>query len=217
MKIFPLNAALARLLIPLFIRWGVSANQITGLSLAAGLAGGAAFLRGTYAGMVAGALGFLAANLLDECDGTVARATRTNSGWGSWFDTLTGCVVHAVFFLSLGWGLSRQASEPIWAVLGILAGLSVLFATASYVAGQGFFRGKEGWVHPDPPRTSAPSRIERLKAGLKTDFSVVVLLATLAGSLQWLLWGGLVGAFLFWVPADFLAAARLRRQGLSRG
>jgi phosphatidylglycerophosphate synthase len=142
--LFPLNAVLAKLLIPRFLKWGVSANQVTGLSLLAGLAGGLAFLEGTQSGMIWGALGFLAANLLDECDGSVARANGTSSGFGSWFDTLAGCVVHAVFFASIGLGLSRQSSEPVWAVLGVLAALGVVIATISYVAGQGIFRGKSG-------------------------------------------------------------------------
>lgn len=210
-KVFPLNAALAKLLIPRFLKWRVSANQITGLSLLAGLAGGLAFLEGTRAGMMWGALGFLAANLLDECDGSVARANGTSSGFGSWFDTLAGCAVHAIFFASLGLGLSRQSSERIWAVLGMLTALGVVIATIAYVAGQGIFRGKNGWLHPDPPRPARPDRMEWLKGALRTDFSILVLVAVMAGMLRWLLWGGLLGAFLFWIPADFLAASRLRR------
>lgn len=209
--LFPLNAAMAKLLIPWFLKRGISANQITWLSLLAGMAGAAAFLEGTRAGMIWGALGFLAANLLDECDGSVARATGTSSGFGSWLDTLVGCVVHAIFFASLGVGLSRQSSEGLWAVLGLLAALSVVIATVAYITGQGIFRGKSGWRHPDPPRPVRPDRMEWLKGALRTDFSLVVLLATIAGTLRWLLWGGVLGALLFWIPADFLAAARLRR------
>jgi len=212
MTFFPLNAALARVLIPRFVRWGVTANRITGFSLLFGMAGGAAFLQGTRAGMIWGALAFLAANLLDECDGSVARATGTSSGFGSWFDTLAGCLVHAMFFASLGVGLSRQSSEGLWGVLGLLAALGVVIATAAYVAEQGIFRGESGWRHPDPPRGSPPDRMERLRGALRTDFSLVVLAAILAGAVKWLLWGGLLGAFLFWIPADFLAGARLRRQ-----
>ncbi len=210
-NLFPLNATLAKLLIPWFVKRGISANQITLLSLLAGMAGALAFLEGTRAGMIWGALGFFAANLLDECDGSVARATGTSSGFGSWLDTLAGCAVHAIFFASLGFGLSRQSSEKIWWVLGLLAGLSVVTATVAYVVGQGVFRGKSGWRHPDPPRPARPDRMEWLKGVLRTDFSLVVLAATVTGALRWLLWGGLLGAFLFWIPADFLAAARLRR------
>jgi phosphatidylglycerophosphate synthase len=180
------------------------------------MAGAAAFLQGTRPGMIWGALGFLAAHLLDECDGSVARATGTSSGFGSWFDTLVGCVVHAIFFASIGLGLSRQSSERLWAVLGMLAALGVVIATVAYVAEQGFSRGKSGWRHPDPPRPARPARMEWLKGALRTDFSLVVLVAVMAGVLRWLLWGGLMGAFLFWIPADFFAASRLRRMDQER-
>lgn len=212
MKIFPINASLARLLIPGFLKIGITANQITGLSLIAGIAGAVSLLKGTPEAMVMGAFWFLAANLLDECDGAVARATGASSGWGSWFDTLVGCAVHALFFASLGLGVTRQSSEPIWALLGVLSALGVLLATAAFILAQGIFRGKEGWEHPDPPRTADQTRLERIKAGLRTDFSMLVFVASLMGALRWLLWGGLVGAFLFWIPADLLMAARLRRR-----
>lgn len=212
MRILPLNASLAKLLVPRLVRWGISANQITALSLVAGLAGGGEFMQGTYAGMVAGALWFLLANLLDECDGSVARATGSSSGWGSWFDTIVGCLVHAAFFASLGYGLSKQWAENLWTLLGSLMAASVFFATLSFVVGQGLCRGKIGWLHPDPPRQAQPGRLDWLKGALRTDFSVVVLLASLAGSLRWVLWGGLLGTFLFWIPFELQSAARQRRK-----
>lgn len=210
--LFPINARLAQWLIPHFIRWGISANQITLLSLAAGLAGGWAFFQGTSAGMVWGALGFFAANLLDECDGSVARATGSSSGFGSWLDTLVGCAVHAAFFAGLGWGLGRQSAEPFWTWLGVLAAASVLIATAAYLIAQGFFRGQQGWIHPDPPRSTPPGRGEKIRAALRTDFSLVVLAAVAVGVLRWLIVGGLAGALLFWIPSDLFAAARQRQK-----
>lgn len=87
MKWFPLNVLLARRIVPVLMRIGVSANQVTTRSLVAGLLGCWGFTWGTRAGMIWGALGFLMANLLDECDGSVARATGTRSNFGSWFDT----------------------------------------------------------------------------------------------------------------------------------
>lgn len=206
-----INATLARAIIPLFLRWRISANQITMLSLAIGLLGAVGFASGTAAGMIWGAMAFLAANLLDECDGSVARATGTSSGWGSWLDTLVGCAVHAVFFVGLGIGLSRALSERIWMLLGFLAGLGVIVSTAAYVVSQAMARGREAWLHPDPPRPAKKGFLEFLKGTLRTDFSVVVLIAAVLGSMKWILWGGFVGAFAFWIPSDLWMALRLKR------
>lgn len=208
----PVSGVAARFLIPWFVRWGLTAHQITMVSLAAGL-GGAWFLqRGTYVWTVTGAAFFLAANLLDECDGGVARATGTSSGFGSWLDTVAGCVVHMSFFYSLGRGLARSSAQDLWALLGTACALGVFLATAAYVMGQSVARGREGWVHPDPPRALQPEFFDRFKGSLRSDFSVVVLLAAVAGSLGWLLWGGLVGTFLFWIPADLWSASRIKQR-----
>ncbi len=211
MSWFPLNAALGRRIVPWFVRFGMSANQVTLLSLAAGAAGSAAFLQAGRMGMVLGAVGFLAANVLDECDGTVARATGTSSGFGSWLDTVVGCLVHMVFFLFSGRGFSRQLGQGLWALLGGWAALGVLMSTAAYVISQSVVRGKEGLRHPDPPRPAQKGRFEFLKGLLRTDFSIVVLGAVLLGFLPWILWGGAIGSFLFWIPSDLWMAARFRR------
>lgn len=213
MSWLPFNAALGRRLVPFFIRNRMGAHQVTLLSLAAGAAGSALFLQAGQAGMIFGAVGFLAANVLDECDGSVARATGTSSGFGSWLDTVVGCLVHMSFFATLGLGLRRQIGQEIWAVLGWLAASGVFLSTVAYVLSQSFARGREGWRHPDPPRSGRKGRLEFLKGVLRTDFSVVVLAAALIGQLRWILWGGAVGAFLFWIPSDLWMAVRLRRAG----
>lgn len=210
-RFFPVNAALARILIPLFLRWKISANQVTVLSLLAGIAGGFCLIHGTPAGMFCGVTGFLLANLLDECDGSVARATGTSSGFGSWLDTLIGCNVHAIFFFSLGIGLSRATGQRAWFLMGVLAALGVIASTVIYVLTQRVVRGRGAWIHPDPPRSSAPGRFEFIKGMLRTDFSVIVLAAAIAGQLHWILWGGLVGPFLFWIPADLWVALQMKR------
>lgn len=211
--LFPLNRALSCGLIPWFVRWGVSANQVTTVSLIAGLAAGLFLLQGRPFAFALGAILFILANLLDECDGGVARATGKASGLGSWFDTATGCLVHIVFFFSLGVGLTRQTGSSGWAVLGSATALGVLLSTAAFVAAQAWARGRDGWIHPDPPRGVVDTdRLEWLKTGLRSDFSWVVLLAAWLGGLGWILRGALLGTYLFWIPGDLRAALRLRRR-----
>ena len=207
----PLNAALGRRLLPLFLRIKVSANQVTLLSLAAGTCGAALFLWGGRGGSVAGAVAFLIANVLDECDGSLARSTGTSSDFGCWLDTVVGCWIHVSFFAALGVVLSRQFGQPLWGMLGGWTAFGVLVSTSSYVIGQSWIRGREGLKHPDPPRSGRPDRFEFLKGMLRTDFSIVVLAASLAGLLHWILWGAALGVFLFWIPADLRTIFRLRR------
>ncbi len=195
----------------------MSANQVTTLSLFAGVLGGLFFLQGRPLGFALGAVLFFAANLLDECDGGVARATGKASGFGSWFDTATGCLVHMIFFFTVGLGLARQSGSSGWMTLGAVTALGVLLATVAFVGAQAWARGREAWIHPDPPRQTVTDPLEWLKAGLRTDFSWVVLLAAWLGVLRWILWGAFLGTYLFWIPGDFRAALRLRHRPEGRG
>ena len=182
----------------MLIRWGISANGVTALSLWAGLTGALCLVKGAPLWTMVGALGFWLANLLDECDGEIARRTETASGFGSWFDTISDCLIHIGFFVGLGRGVSYRSGSEIWALLGILAGIGVFFSYLSYLAQQIFLRGKAAWLHPDPPKEVKNSEgLTWLKEWLRVDFSLFVLVAALAGQMGWLLWGGAVGVFFF--------------------
>ncbi len=211
MSLLPFNRFLGLRLVPLCIRLGISANQVTALSLLAGLTGCPLLIEGNAGSLLLGILCFVLANILDEADGAVARATRTSSGFGSWLDTGVGCVVHAGFFFSLGWGLWSYLGHPSWVWLGAATSLGVVASTVSYLVSQVWARGREALLHPDPPRGPSPDPLDAMKMNLRSDFSLIVLAAAVLGVLGWILWGAFVGTFLFWIPADLRMAARLRR------
>lgn len=194
----PINSALARPLVPLFIRLRISANAITLLSLLCGVAGGGCFLRGTASSMVWGALGFFGANLLDECDGKVARLTNTASRLGAFLDTVTDCLVHMALFLGLGIGLSHRLAQPIWAILGMIA------AGGSFLS----FVLDVGGITPWPTKISPKSGLGGTQdfwawviEWLRIDFSLGVVVSAFLGPMGWILWAGAIGVFLFWIPS----------------
>lgn len=211
MSLLPFNRFLGLRMVPLFVQLGISANQVTAFSLLAGLAGCFFLAEGNPSALLLGTLCFVLANILDEADGGVARATGSSSGLGSWLDTGVGCAVHAGFFFSLGWGLCSYSGHPSWVWLGAATSLGVVASTVSYLVSQVWARGKEAWLHPDPPHDSSADPLDALKGNLRTDFSLIVLVANVLGIPGWILWGAFVGTFLFWIPADLRMAARLRR------
>ncbi|MBI3317612.1 MAG: CDP-alcohol phosphatidyltransferase family protein [Candidatus Omnitrophica bacterium] len=198
----PVNTALARPLVPAFIRLKLSANSITLLSLLFGLLAGIGFSRGTPSGMACGGLGFLLANLMDECDGKVARQTNTASRLGAFLDTVADCVVHVALFLGLGVGLSRQHPAGPWLFLGwVAAGGSIL----SFALDVG---GVTPWQAPSSMSPSPKERWGWVIEWLRIDFSLLVLLSALLGSVGWILWAGAIGVFLFWLPSTFFVSSR---------
>ena len=203
-QLLPLNGALARPLVPLFIRAGISANGITLLSIGLGLLGALFFLKGTALAAVYGAVGFLLANVLDECDGKVARQTGTSSRFGMLLDTWADFIVHTAFFLSLGFGMALRFPLGPWRVLGLLAAAGNLL---SFILD---LRGLSGVQPKGPMAGSPPDRFAWVTEWFRVDFSVLVLASAILGQTGWILWAGAIGVFAVWIPSTVVIAARNR-------
>ena len=204
--LLPLNSTLARFLVPLFIRARISANAVTLLSLLSGLGSGYLFSRGTPSGMLWGAAAFLLANLLDECDGAVARLTHNCSRLGALLDTLTDCIVHAALFLGLGLGLTRVSSQVLWLFLGMIAAGGSVFSCALDVG------GVTPWQAPGPAGgPEDKGSLAWVAEWLRIDFSLLVMASALWGRMGWILWAGALGVFLVWIPSTFVIAGRQRK------
>lgn len=119
---------------PFFIRLGVSANQVTALSLAFALAGSLLLVKPSVVTLVAAVLALHLFILLDQVDGEVARyAAQTGAGRpgdlsGSYLDFLVHLLQTPSFFVCLGIGLTAESGSVTWAVAGVVAG----FASAAY-------------------------------------------------------------------------------------
>lgn len=198
----PLNSVLSRPLVPCFIRLRFSPNAITGLSVVFGLLAGSFLAFGTPRMAVVGAVCFLLSNVLDECDGKVARLTNRSSRMGTLLDTLADCAVHAAFFLGLGIGMHRQFPGGPWLLLGwVAAGGSVL----SCVLDLG---GITPWQPPKPSDKSLEGFLAGLIEWLRIDFSLVVVISAVIRQMAWILWSGALGVFLFWIPSTVVIAFR---------
>lgn len=202
---WPINRFLGRGLVPALIRGGVSANTVTLGSLASGLSAGWWLAQGTPALTIVGACAFAAANILDESDGTLARWTGTTSALGKALDTVADTIIHAAFFLGLGIGLARQAPGP-WVALGLIAAAGSVASFALDVS------GVTPWTPPNEQDVEAGGAA-RLAEALRTDFSWLVVVSAVVGSMSWILWAGAVGVFVVWIPSTAWLAVRQRARG----
>lgn len=117
----PYDQRIARVLVRPLARLGVTANQITAVSLVLALGAGWLFALGGSPAIHWAAGIFVLARFLDHFDGELARLTGTASRFGYYFDYITGGLSHAVLFAGIGWGL---AGGPLggWALAFGLAG-----------------------------------------------------------------------------------------------
>lgn len=128
--LFPLVRHLSNRLSPLLLRLPVTPNQVTAVSLAAGLGGAACFVLGGRPAALTGAVLLIVSYILDNCDGDIARAKRLFSRFGHYFDSVADWLVDAVFFVCLGIGTAAQRGGSLWLWLGLAAATG---ATVSYV------------------------------------------------------------------------------------
>lgn len=86
----------------LFIRLGISANEVTGISILIGCIGCILLAFGSYNGMIAGALILNIWALLEYVDGSVARCTNSCSNYGAFIDDLNASTMSVLLFISAG-------------------------------------------------------------------------------------------------------------------
>ncbi len=149
----PYDQRIARVLVRPLARLGVTANQVTAVSLVLALGAGALFALGGAPAIHWAAGIFVLARFLDHFDGELARLTGKTSRFGYYFDYLTGGLSHAALFAGIGWGL---AGGPLggWAlVLGLAGCASALLAMGLNLdldrqlgLGEGEAVGYPGWA-----------------------------------------------------------------------
>ena len=120
----PFDQRLARLVVRPFRRTLLTPNQLTTLSLVAGLVAAALFAAGEPALAHWGAGAFMLAMFIDHTDGELARLTGKTSRFGHHYDYIVGSINYTALFIGIGVGLQAQGLGDWALVLGLAAGLA---------------------------------------------------------------------------------------------
>ena len=129
----------------LLLYTGVTANQVTAISLILGLLGISLFASPSPIVFLLGTFLLQVWYLLDHVDGQIARYRKTSSLTGRFFDFLTHHLIHGVIFFSLGYygfGLSGISLLVVWGFLASL--LMMLFNLLSDTKYKTFFEALSG-------------------------------------------------------------------------
>ena len=121
MSMCPLIRRISGHVTPVLARLPVSANQITAVSLLAGLASGLCMMQGDRTWAIVGGLFLVFSYVLDNCDGEIARLKNQTSRLGMHFDNFVDSAVHTVFFAALGIGVRETTGQDAWLWLGWIA------------------------------------------------------------------------------------------------
>jgi phosphatidylglycerophosphate synthase len=194
----------------LLVRTPLTPNQITALSMVFGLAGGLVCLKGEYFSILIGAILFFIGYVLDNCDGEIARLKNLRSRFGMRFDTFVDWLVHAVFFVSVGWGASNTTGQEWWFWLGVATAIG-----GSINYGLELYKNRaEPHSTELPVVESAPKdddtcmdRFVLNARRVRSDFCFIVLVLSAGGVLMYLLAPAAIGAQVYW-GLQFANAAR---------
>jgi phosphatidylglycerophosphate synthase len=202
----PISRQVTRLLLP----WRVSPNAMTLAAALFGVAGVIVAARGGYWRVLAGAVLFETQNVLDGCDGEIARLKYLRSRGGEWLDQIVDDVLNVAFLGAVGAALARGGAA--WArplaliafvaqavhVVGLYAGLLVRGG------GRGSVARLRWWVGSGEGRSLAGDLTRRdllsfayvvaalLNVVVVTFVWHVVLTigSAVVTTVQWIVWGG---------------------------
>ena len=199
---FPLVRHLSYRLTPLLARTSFTPNQTTGAGLALGVGGAWCYAQGSRPWMLTGALLLVLSYVLDNCDGEIARLKGLESRFGDRLDTFTDWLVHAVLFLALGIGASRNDPQGpwMWLAWAAVAGSSVnyLLALAREIV---LAPSPVASPEPAPGRAWTDQALYVFRELTRADFCFLVLTLTLFDVAWWLLPAAAVGSQAYWMAA----------------
>ena len=105
-----LNRPISRVITRLLLKLPITPNACTILTFALAPVAFVFLVRGDYIGFLAGTALFQLINILDGCDGEIARAKYLDSERGRRLDAFCDFLANLIFVLCMGIGLFRQPS-----------------------------------------------------------------------------------------------------------
>jgi phosphatidylglycerophosphate synthase len=182
---------LNRKLSPWFSRWflrlALAPNQVTLIALAIGLLAALSFAHGSWLSGVVGALLLQWSAIIDCCDGEVARLKFLESTSGYYLDITCDNLVHVAVFAGVAWSSYQEVGQVYVLLLGGLAAFGTIMAFVVVLA---TCHRRAGY---------ASVALDRLIDALANrDFSLILVICALTGTLEWFLWALAIGVNLFW-------------------
>jgi CDP-diacylglycerol--serine O-phosphatidyltransferase len=142
-----------RLLLPLALRWRISANGLSLAGLALGTAAALAYTQWPDWKMATLGFALCAAWLIaDGMDGMVARATGTTSAIGRFLDGVCDHSVFILLYVALAWSIGTPGAWALAAAAGVAHAAQATLYEGERTRFHRRVRGDAGLDRPPPPR-----------------------------------------------------------------
>ncbi len=201
------NRTLSAPLTRFAVRRPITPNQVTVISLLAGLLGAWLLAREGAAATLCGLLLFQLSVVLDHVDGEIARLKFQFSRLGKWLDNFSDHAVDLAVIACVAWRAASSGAAGSVAALGAAAAVGV---TGSFLVVFWWSLGGRRHGQSEKARRSA----EALTSMANRDGFCLALWATLlAGRPVWFLWTLAIGSNVYWLAWLAICGmpARLKR------
>jgi len=186
------NRRAARYLLPWFLQWPLTPNQITLLSFLVGLLAVWGFAHGSYGASVGAALLLPVILVLDCLDGAVARLRFQESRLGAVLDLQGDSVLNLLLFWGMVIGCYRATGQLFFLGLGLP--LSVGYVACWWLTQPSPQASSRNPGQPQPPL----GFVDRLlNEAVSRDFFYIILVMALIRRLPWLVVALAVGTNIF--------------------
>ena len=196
---FPLIRMMSRATTPRLAKLNMTPNQVTGLGLLFGLAAAGCFFSGAH---LPGAILFFLYYLFDYCHGELARMRGMSSRFGAYFDDFVDWIVHALFFIALGYQTAGETGNMLFLWAGVIAASGSTVSAALPLVLGGVPEGeKQIATFSDLDRQASVVDIVvfAFRGLARADFWLIVLALSIADSLWVLLLAAAIGSQVFWL------------------
>jgi phosphatidylglycerophosphate synthase len=221
-RLFPLVRQLSRRVTPVLLRFPITPNQITFAAMVAGLSASWCLYVGRPAVALVGCVLFIVCQVLDNCDGEVARLKNMRSRLGGIFDDTSDWLVHSSLFIALGAHAWAVDGRTLWLWLGIITALGVCCEYVLTLA--------RTWSEPtvgpdlvpgDPTAAVSPfdlagevrwmdKAVYVLRVLVDADFCFMLPAFVLSGTVWILLAAAAIGNHVYWMASFYEGARRFR-------
>lgn len=220
-----INRRISIAMTKVFLKIGLSANQVTFLVSVVGLLSGYFVASGRYWEVAVGGVLFQLSSIMDGCDGELSKLKLSSSKMGEWLDTISDNLTYLVFLVGVAMGAHRQLHgkfEVIEAGL-MFVGVGILFSLLIYYllyyANSGTLTALQTDLNEEDRQQGSESVFSwtsKIRFVMKRDFfAFFFMLLCLANQLPLILHLSFLGINLSWIV--ILAYKKdLFRPGLSK-
>jgi phosphatidylglycerophosphate synthase len=171
-----------------FLRMPLTPNHVTFIACTIGLLAAISFAHGSWLSGVMGAMLLQWSAVIDCCDGEVARLKFLESTSGYYLDIVCDNLVHVAVFVGVAWSGYQALAQIHVLLLGGLAAFGTMMGLVMVLV----IRRRRA--------QHGSTALDRLIDALANrDFSLLLVICAVTGTLPAFLWALAIGVNLFWM------------------